>query len=100
MGNRYGKKRCDVCEHIGFQYRIIHREITLDPLIHGEEKQRLKKELEEAIAERGRAEAQLANESFMSRAPEKMVQVQRDRLARANERITTLEQRLSDLGDA
>jgi valyl-tRNA synthetase len=66
----------------------------------GAERERLQKELDEALAERGRAEAQLANEGFIARAPEKVVQVQRDRLARANERIATLEQRLAHLGDA
>jgi valyl-tRNA synthetase len=65
----------------------------------GAERERLKKELDEAVTERGRAEAQLSNESFMSRAPEKVVQVQRERLAKAIERIATLEQRLADLGD-
>ena len=55
-------------------------------------------ELSEAIAERGRAEAQLANEGFVARAPEKVVQVQRDRLAGALERITLLERRLKELG--
>jgi valyl-tRNA synthetase len=62
------------------------------------ERQRLKKELEEATAEKGRAEAQLANESFMSRAPEKVVQAQRDRLQRAIERIATIQARIADLG--
>ncbi|MCA9860449.1 MAG: valine--tRNA ligase, partial [Thermomicrobiales bacterium] len=42
------------------------------------ERERIAKELEEARTERGRAEAQLANEGFIARAPEKVVQVQRD----------------------
>jgi valyl-tRNA synthetase len=64
------------------------------------ERDRLRKEFEEAANERGRAEAQLANESFTTRAPEKVVQVQRDRLANAIERMATLEARLKDIEDA
>ncbi|MBA2248257.1 MAG: valine--tRNA ligase [Chloroflexia bacterium] len=63
------------------------------------EQSRLAKELEEAVRERSRAEAQIGNETFMARAPEKVVQVQRERLTRAIEQIETLENRLADLGD-
>ena len=59
---------------------------------------RLAKELDDAMRERARAEAQLGNESFMARAPEKVVQVQRDRLKRAIEQSDTLRNRLADLG--
>jgi valyl-tRNA synthetase len=62
------------------------------------ERERLQKELDEALAEQGRAEKQLGNESFIARAPEKVVQVQRDRLARANEQIALLEARIAALG--
>jgi valyl-tRNA synthetase len=62
------------------------------------ERERIARELAEAIAERGRAEAQLGNEGFIARAPEKVVQVQRDRLAGAQERIALLERRLMQLG--
>ncbi|MBA3276454.1 MAG: valine--tRNA ligase [Chloroflexia bacterium] len=61
------------------------------------ERERLGKELAEARLEQGRAEAQLGNESFLSRAPEKVVAVQRERLARATEQIAVLEARLADL---
>lgn len=64
------------------------------------ERERLQKELEEARAERDRAEKQLSNESFVSRAPEHVVKVQRDRLERANEQIAVIEQRLQALADA
>jgi len=63
------------------------------------ERTRLTKELEEARLERSRAEAQLNNAAFMARAPEHVVKVQQERLARANEQIRTLEQLLADLGD-
>jgi valyl-tRNA synthetase len=63
------------------------------------ERARLQKELEEALAEKERAEKQLSNESFVSRAPEKVVQVQRDRLARASEQAAVIQQRLEALAD-
>jgi valyl-tRNA synthetase len=65
----------------------------------GVERARLQKELDDARSEHGRATAQLSNESFMARAPEKVVQVQRNRLARAEEQIRVLEQRIAQLGD-
>jgi len=64
------------------------------------ERERLKKELAEIQLERERAEKQLSNEAFTSRAPEKVVAVQRERLARAIEQIGTIQERLEALGDA
>lgn len=61
------------------------------------ERERLTKELEEAQAEQTRAEAQLQNQDFLARAPEKVVQVQRDRLAGAIERVALLGRRLGEL---
>ncbi len=63
------------------------------------ERARLGKELEDAKMEKLRAEAQLNNESFVSRAPEKVIAVQRDRLARAIEQVAVIERRLADLGE-
>jgi valyl-tRNA synthetase len=63
----------------------------------GAERERLSKELDEARLEQQRAEKQLANESFVSRAPEHVVRVQRERLERAQEQIAIIEQRLSAL---
>lgn len=63
------------------------------------ERGRLTRALEEARLERTRAEAQLQNEAFMSRAPKKVIEVQRQRLERAVEQIRTLEKRLSDLSN-
>jgi len=65
----------------------------------GAERARLEKELEEAQAEQQRAEKQLSNESFISRAPEHVVQVQRDRLERAKEQVAMIGQRLAALVD-
>jgi len=61
------------------------------------ERERLTKELEEAQAEQARAEAQLLNQDFLARAPEKVVQVQRDRLVGAIERVALLGRRLGEL---
>ena len=63
------------------------------------ERSRLEKELDDARMERDRAEKQLSNESFVSRAPDHVVQVQRDRLERASEQIALIEQRLAALSD-
>ncbi len=64
------------------------------------ERSRLEKELDDALAEKERAEKQLSNESFVSRAPENVVQVQRDRLARATEQADVIKARLESLGNA
>ena len=62
------------------------------------ERARLAREIEAAEAEAGRARAMLANAGFTSRAPEQVVQVQRDRLAGAEERARLLQERLAALG--
>ncbi len=64
----------------------------------GAERERLRKEIEAAEAEAGRAEAMLSNESFVGRAPEKVVEVQRQRFAAANAQIDVLKRRLDELG--
>lgn len=61
------------------------------------EKSRLEKELIEAEEEKGRAEKQLSNKGFVDRAPEHVVQVQRDRLIRAEEQIASIRERLASL---
>ncbi|MFT4037562.1 MAG: valine--tRNA ligase, partial [Thermomicrobiales bacterium] len=61
------------------------------------ERDRLRKELEAAEAEHGRATAQLGNEGFMARAPEKVIEVQRQRLANAGEQIALITTRLAEL---
>lgn len=62
------------------------------------ERARLTKELDEASAEIGRAEAMLNNPGFTGRAPEKVIQVQRDRLKGAQDRVQLLQDRLQALG--
>lgn len=61
------------------------------------ERERLGKDLAAAQAERDRAQAQLSNEGFTSRAPEKVIEVQRQRLASAEEQIGLIERRLAEL---
>lgn len=60
------------------------------------ERLRLQKDLGDAQAELSRADAQLGNEQFVSRAPDKVIAVQRDRRERALEQIRVIEQRLAD----
>ena len=62
------------------------------------ERERLTKELAEAEGQITRTEAQLANESFVSRAKPDVVQGARDRLTAATERATRLRERLAALG--
>jgi valyl-tRNA synthetase len=61
------------------------------------ERDRLQKEIAVAEAERDRAAAQLGNEAFVSRAPAHVVDVQRRRLATAEEQIAVLARRLAEL---
>jgi valyl-tRNA synthetase len=66
----------------------------------GVEQARMRKELDEARAELERADQQLSNASFVSRAPEHVVRLQRERRERSQEQIAVIEQRLALLGDA
>jgi valyl-tRNA synthetase len=61
------------------------------------ERDRLQRELAEAATERDRATRQLANEGFVAKAPAAVVDVQRRRLATAEEQIALLERRLAGL---
>ena len=73
--------------------------LPLDGLVDRDaEHARLTKEIEAAEAEVGRANAMLSNEGFIARAPDKVVQVQRDRLKGAQERVRLLQERLTALG--
>ncbi|MFN8593224.1 MAG: valine--tRNA ligase [Thermomicrobiales bacterium] len=61
------------------------------------ERERLRREIAAAEAERDRARAQLSNEGFIARAPEQVVEVQRKRLATADEQIDLLQRRIAEL---
>ncbi len=60
---------------------------------------RLHKAIAETEHEIQRAEGMLANEAFVTKAPEHVVQQQRDRLAEQQERRARLEARLQALQD-
>jgi valyl-tRNA synthetase len=62
------------------------------------ERARLGKQIEEAKADVERIGKKLANEQFVSRAPDNVVQTERDRLATAEGRLTGLEQSLTEIG--
>ena len=62
------------------------------------EGERLRRELGEVTAERDRASRQLANEGFVAKAPSQVIDVQRRRLAMAEEQIAVLDRRLAGLG--
>ena len=61
------------------------------------ERTRLKRELEDARQEVDRANGMLNNKQFVSRAPEHVVQQQRDRLERATSQVLLLERRIEEL---
>ena len=61
------------------------------------ERQRLNRELDEARQDATRAAGMLDNEQFVSKAPDLVVQQQRDRLAQSRERVELLERRLEEL---
>jgi valyl-tRNA synthetase len=61
------------------------------------ERERLRREIEEVRAEVDRARQLLANEQFVTRAPAEVVDRQRIRLAEAEERLSLLRARLSEL---
>ncbi|MGC9336357.1 MAG: valine--tRNA ligase, partial [Anaerolineae bacterium] len=63
-----------------------------------QETARLQKALQETKEEIQRAQGMLANEDFVSKAPDHIVQRQRDRLAEQLERRARLEARLQALG--
>jgi valyl-tRNA synthetase len=62
------------------------------------ERDRITREIDQVRAEIHRAEHMLANEQFVSRAPQSVVEGHRARLKSARERLELLEGRLRDLG--
>jgi valyl-tRNA synthetase len=61
------------------------------------ERARLEREIEQVRGEIARAEGMLANEQFVSRAPDSVVEGHRERLRVAQERFALLEKRLHEL---
>ena len=64
----------------------------------GKERARLEKELEKARKNYENQMRKLSNESFVSRAPEQVVQTERDRAEKAKALIENLEESLKNLG--
>ncbi|MCM8747867.1 valine--tRNA ligase [Thermomicrobiaceae bacterium CFH 74404] len=62
------------------------------------ERERLRREIDEALVEVDRARQLLTNEQFITRAPAHVVERQRARLAEAEERVSLLQARLAELG--
>jgi valyl-tRNA synthetase len=96
---RFNEGQADSPEHaIVVVARDVVASLPLAGMIDSDvEIARLKRELEAAEREQDRAERQLANESFVSRAPVQVVEAQRQRLADAKHQIDVLKNRLADL---
>ena len=62
------------------------------------ELKRLRKDLENCEKEIKSTEGKLANKEFVSKAPEKVVNVEREKLARANERLLKILESIRELG--
>ena len=62
------------------------------------ERERITKELAKARQDIANQEKKLANESFVSRAPERVVAAERDKLAKAQALAANLEESLKNLG--
>ena len=65
----------------------------------GEEADRLRRELEDARNELARAEGKLANESFVSRAPDHVVQAERDKVAEWTDAVAKLTDQIAQLDE-
>ncbi|UCG82412.1 MAG: class I tRNA ligase family protein [Dehalococcoidia bacterium] len=73
--------------------------IPLEGMIdRDEEKSRLLKEIEAGKSEITRIESLLANESFISKAPDSVVEKERRKLTERKDTVTRLEKRLAGLG--
>ena len=72
--------------------------LPLEGLIDAEKEiARLTKELEKVRKGAASTAGKLNNERFLSKAPAEVVQAERDKLALANEKISSLEQRINQL---
>ena len=72
--------------------------LALPEVDRAAERERLEGELAEADGQIARLEKQLANERFLERAPEAVVQGERDRLTQAQARAEGLRERITALG--
>ena len=72
--------------------------LALPEVDRAAERERLEGELADADGQIVRLEKQLANERFLERAPEAVVQSERDRLTQAQARAEGLRKRIAALG--
>ena len=63
------------------------------------ERERLGRELEQARADADRLGKLLANAAFVAKAPQKLVESEREKLARADEKVKILTEKLAALGE-
>ena len=64
------------------------------------EKERLNKEIAQAKQEIAKSEGMLANENFVSKAPEKLVAAEREKLVKAKEKLERLIDKLNMFGES
>ena len=62
-----------------------------------QEKERLKKEEEKLVKEIARAKGMLSNERFLSKAPEKKVQEEKDKLEKYTQMLEQVQERMAGL---
>ena len=62
-----------------------------------EEKQRLEKEKEKILVEKEKTDRMLGNPGFLAKAPESKVLEEKEKLAKFNEMLETIEQRINNL---
>jgi len=62
------------------------------------ERERIRKELDKALAEIESQNKKLSNENFVARAPERVVNAEREKLAKAQALAANLEESLKNLG--
>ena len=97
-GNGAVQGEVDVIDPVGVAAEGVEVYLPLAGMVDlDQEMTRLRRALEETEQEIRRAEEMLSNENFVSKAPEPVVQRQRDRLAEQQERYQRLEARLAAL---
>ena len=70
----------------------------MDDLIDFEkERERITKEIQQAEAEINKAKGLLANQGFVAKAPQKLIDNEREKLCRAEDRLKKLQDKLAEL---
>jgi valyl-tRNA synthetase len=84
--------------------QLVHREATValpvgDVIDIVQEKARLEKEIGKEQGEMAKVEKKLSNEGFLAKAPQSVVEENKERLATHNARIEQLQSALARLGE-